>query len=237
MCGRFASTLPIEQLARLFAVTEPRPNSAPNWNLAPTQPAAAVRRHPESGKRVLSLLTWGLLPSFAKADGKGPRPINARAETVATNALFRGAFARRRCLIPADAYYEWHTEGGRKQPYAVARADGAPLALGGLWEGHRAPDETVTRSFAIVTVPADVTLADLHPRMPLVLEPGNWAAWLGETETDPLALLRPNGGLRAWRVSARVNNARNNEPGLLVAEAEGGLPGQSELGNVRGVGT
>jgi putative SOS response-associated peptidase YedK len=122
-------------------------------------------------------------------------------------------------LVPADAYYEWHTEEGRKQPYAVARVDGAPMALGGLWEGHRATDDTVTRSFAIVTVPADAKLADLHPRMPLVLEPGDWAAWLGEIEADPAALLRPNSGLRAWRVSARVNNAKNNDPTLLDAAA------------------
>lgn len=218
MCGRFASTLPIEQLARLFAVTTPLPNSAPSWNLAPTQPAVAVRRHPESGARVLSLLTWGLLPSFAQAGSKAPRPINARAETVATNGLFRGAFARRRCLLPADAYYEWHTADGRKQPYAVARLDGAPMALGGVWEGHRAPDGIVTRSFAIVTVPADPGLAHLHPRMPLVLEPGDWGAWLGESEAEPAALLRANSGLHAWRVSARVNNARNNDAGLLDGE-------------------
>lgn len=218
MCGRFASTLPLEQLARLFAITEPLPNAAPSWNVAPTQAAVAVRRRPDSGARTLSLLSWGLLPSFSQGTGKPPRPINARAETVATNGLFRGAFASRRCLVPADAYYEWHTADGTKTPYAIARNDGAPCALGGVWEGHRAPDGTVTRSFAIVTVAASPALAHLHPRMPLVLEPGDWAAWLGETGDDPARLLRPSpdGVLRAWRISTKVNHTRNDGPDLLA---------------------
>ncbi len=220
MCGRFASTLPIEQLAQLFAVTGPLPNTAPTWNLAPTQSAVAVRRHPQTGARVLSVLTWGLLPSFIKDPGKATRPINARAETVATNGMFRGAFASRRCLVPADAYYEWHTEAGQKCPYAIARTDGAPCALGGLWEGHRDADGAVSRSFAIVTVPAAASLAHLHPRMPLVLEPADWAAWLGETGADPAKLLRANDGLHAWRVSPRVNSARNNGADLLLPVAE-----------------
>jgi putative SOS response-associated peptidase YedK len=218
MCGRFASTLPLEQLARLFAITEPLPNAAPSWNVAPTQAAAVVRRRPDSGARVLSLLSWGLLPSFTQGPARPPRPINARAETVATNGLFRGAFASRRCLVPADAYYEWHTEGATKTPYAIARCDGAPCALGGLWEGHRAADGTVTRSFAIVTVPASAALAHLHPRMPLVLESADWAAWLGESGDDARSLLRssPDGVLKAWRVSPKVNNARNEGPALLA---------------------
>jgi putative SOS response-associated peptidase YedK len=220
MCGRFASTLPLEQLAHLFAITGPLPNAAPNWNLAPTQSAVAVRLHPETGQRMLSLLTWGLLPSFLKDPGRGPRPINARAETVATSGLFRGAFARRRCLIPADAYYEWQIIGGKKQPYAIARADGAPCALGGLWEGHRDAAGAVTRSFAIVTVPANAALAHLHARMPLVVEPADWACWLGEGGADPASLLRaaPETALRAWKVGTAVNSARNNSPGLLLPE-------------------
>jgi putative SOS response-associated peptidase YedK len=250
MCGRFASTLPLEQLAHLFAITEPPPNAAPSWNVAPTQaavvvrrrpegvvrtrpegvvrrrPEGMVRRHPDSevrkrpegDARVLSLLSWGLLPSFSQGTGKAPRPINARAETVATNGLFRGAFVSRRCLVPADAYYEWHTANGTKTPYAIARRDGSPCALGGLWEGHRAPDGTITRSFAVVTVPASQDLAHLHPRMPLVVEPGDWASWLGETGGDPASLLHPSpdGVLKAWRIASKVNNPRNDGPDLLA---------------------
>jgi putative SOS response-associated peptidase YedK len=217
MCGRFASTLPLEQLAQLFAITGPLPNAAPNWNLAPTQSAVAVRRNPESSERVLSLLTWGLLPSFTKDPAKATRPINARAETVASSFLFRGAFARRRCLIPADAYYEWQTIDGKKHPFAIARTDGAPCALGALWEGHRDISGAVTRSFAIVTVPANTSLAHLHARMPLVVDPHDWPAWLGETATDPATLLHaaPDTTLKAWRVGTAVNSPKNNGPELL----------------------
>jgi len=211
------SALPPEELARIFATTGPVPNAPPNWNLAPTQPAVAVRVHPETGARTLGLLTWGLLPFFTKDPAKANRPFNARAETVATNGLFRGAFARRRCLVPADAYYEWQTTASGKIPHAIARANGAPLALGGLWEGHRAADGDVTRSFAIVTVPANAALAHLHARMPLVLEPKDWAAWLGEIPADPAALLRPAADpvLLAWRVSPAVSHVRNNGAELL----------------------
>jgi putative SOS response-associated peptidase YedK len=224
MCGRFASALPPEELARIFATTGPLPNTAPNWNVAPTQPAVAVRLHPESGARTLGLLTWGLLPFFTRDAAKAVRPFNARAETVASSGMFRDAFARRRCLVPADAYYEWQTSPAGKVPYAIARANGAPLALGGLWEGHRAADGEITRSFAIVTVPANAALAHLHARMPLVLEPKDWAAWLGEVVTDPATLLHPaaEGVLRAWPVSKAVNNVRNNGAALLKEEEVGG---------------
>jgi putative SOS response-associated peptidase YedK len=220
MCGRFCSALPADELARIFATLGPVPNLPPNWNLAPTQPAVGVRRHPDTGARTLSVLTWGLLPHF-EADAKAARrPINARAETVATQPLFRGAFARRRCLIPADAYYEWMADAGGKQPYAIARADGAPLALGGLWEGHRSPDGEVTRSFAIITVAASPDLRLLHERMPLVLEAPDWPAWLGETESDPRLLLRaaPPGTLRFWKVGRAVNSVRNNGASLLAPD-------------------
>ncbi|MEJ0047363.1 MAG: SOS response-associated peptidase [Rhodospirillales bacterium] len=137
MCGRFASVLPADELARIFATEGPLPDTQPSWNIAPTQPAVVVRRHPQTAARQLSVLNWGLLASFVKDPASARRPFNARAETVATSTLFRGAFARRRCLVPADAYYEWRTEPAGKQPFAVARADGTPLALGGIWEGHR----------------------------------------------------------------------------------------------------
>jgi putative SOS response-associated peptidase YedK len=107
MCGRFASTLPLEQIARMFGIRGALPNLAPNWNVAPTQRAAVVRRHPETGERSLDLLTWGLVPHFTKDLKACKRPINARAETVATSGMFRGALASRRCLVPADAFYEW----------------------------------------------------------------------------------------------------------------------------------
>ena len=221
MCGRFASLLPPEALARLFATTNVLPNVAATWNLAPSQDAPVVRRQPETGERHLDLLRWGLLPHFTRDPGTARRPINARAETVATSAMFRSAFAARRCLVPAAAFYEWRQAG--REPHAIARADGETMALAGLWEGFRWPDGRVERTFVIVTTAANATLAALHDRMPVVLEATDWPLWLGETEGDAATLLRPAGEsvLRAWPVSRQVNSPRNNGPDLLRPLAQG----------------
>jgi putative SOS response-associated peptidase YedK len=218
MCGRYASFLPAEATARLFRVAGPLPNVAASWNVAPTQDAMAVRRHPDSGERRLDLLRWGLVPHFTKDLKAARRPINARAETVATSGMFRAALAARRCLVPADAFYEWRVLGADKQPYAIARRDGQPMAFAGLWEGWRSPEGEVLRSFTIVTTTANATLRPLHERMPVVLEAADWPAWLGETAADPLALLRPatDDALHAWPVSRRVGNVRNNDAELLA---------------------
>lgn len=223
MCGRFVSFLPPEEIARLFRTTSPLPNAGPSWNLAPSMPALVVRRHPETGQRHLDLLQWGLVPYWAKDKRATRQPINARAETVATAAMFRDAFARRRALVPASAFYEWRKTGkADRQPFAIARADGQPMALAGIWESFRGADGEVLRSFAIVTTAANADLAELHDRMPVVLEAEDWAAWLGEDAGDPAALLRPaeRGVLRLWPVSRRVNNVRNDGPDLIAAEPD-----------------
>jgi putative SOS response-associated peptidase YedK len=172
-----------------------------------------VRRHPETGERHLDVLTWGLLPYFTKDAEHARRPINVRAERVATS----GAFARRRCLVPAAAFYEWKVIEGGKQPYAIARADGEPLALGGIWESWRGPGDEIERTFAIITTRPNAEMAELHNRMPLVIDPKDWPAWLGEVEADPATLLGPppDDTLRAWPVSQAVNTPRNNGPELL----------------------
>jgi putative SOS response-associated peptidase YedK len=226
MCGRYASFLPAEALQRIFGTTNPLPNIEPSWNLAPTQSAPVVRRHPETGARHLDLLTWGLLPYFTKDPKHSRRPINARAETLATSGMFRSAFARRRCLIPAAAFYEWKKTGSAKQPYAVARADGAPLALGGIWEGWRGAEGGTERSFAIITVPASHDIAELHDRMPLILESADWPVWLGEIEADPAALLHPppEHALKMWPVPAAVNSPKNNGPELLIPLHQPAVP-------------
>ena len=139
MCGRFASTLSADLIRRLFETEGEAPDLPPSWNIAPSQDALVVRRHPATGARRLDALRWGLLPHFTKQMKGAPKPINARAETVASAGLFRGAFAARRCRIPADAFYEWRTVPAGKQPYAIARRDGAPLALGGLVGGSFGP--------------------------------------------------------------------------------------------------
>lgn len=136
--------------------------------------------------------------------------------------MFRDAFARRRCLVPAGAFYEWRkVPGGAKQPFAVARADGAPLAIAGIWEGWRAPSPKgeIERTFCIITTDANARMAPIHNRMPVMIEPADWPAWLGDAEGDPAPLLRPAGEdvLRLWPVSARVNAVRNNDPSLIEA--------------------
>ena len=218
MCGRFASQLPPELLRRAFATLGDLPNTPASWNVAPTQAALVVRRHPETGERRLDALRWGLVPHFTRDLGACKRPINARSETIASSCLFGSALAARRCLVPADAFYEWKTVADGKQPYAIARADGGPLAFAGLWESWRAPDGAVLRTFTIATTAANADMATLHDRMPVILEPDDWSVWLGEAPGAPASLLRPAapGTVRLWPVSRAVNSVRNNGPELLA---------------------
>jgi len=216
MCGRYAAFLPAEAITALFHTTGPVPNWPPTWNMAPTRDAPVIRVHPETHDRRLDLLRWGLIPHWAKDPKTIRLTINARGETLATTPMFRDAFARRRCLVPADAFYEWRTAGTTKQPYAIARADGSPLVFAGLWEGWRGQDSTIIRSFTIVTTSANDTLRPLHERMPVVLEPPDWALWLGETPGDPAALLKPSASdFRVWQVGTAVNSVRNDSAALL----------------------
>ena len=220
MCGRYAAILPPEAIASLFHTQGPAPNWAGTWNMAPNKEAPVVRRHPTAGHRDLSLLRWGLLPHWTKDLQGARRPINARGETIASTPMFRDAFARRRCLVPANAFYEWQTTPSGKLPWAIARQDGAPLVFAGLWEGWRGPDGAIIRSFVIVTTGANEALQPLHERMPLVLEPPDWPRWLGDEPGDDLgdvkSLIRPSqAAFRTWRVSTAVNNARADASSLL----------------------
>ncbi len=231
MCGRFSSTLSAEFIRRLFRTEGDIPNLGPSWNLAPSQDALVVRRHPETGIRRLDALKWGLVPHFTKDLKEARKPINARAESVATSSTFRGAFAARRCIVPAGLFYEWQKVGTAKQPYAIAQADPAPLAFGGIWEGWRSPSGEVLRTFAIITTAANREMRELHDRMPLVLDEADWRLWLGDDAGDVTKLLRPapDGTLRAWPVSPRVNSPRNNdasliEPMRMAAESGGPNP-------------
>jgi putative SOS response-associated peptidase YedK len=218
MCGRYASFLPPEVIARLFGTRSPLPDFKPTWNIAPTMDAPVVRRHPETGERHLDLLTWGFVPAVTRSLKEARRPVNARAETVATTTMFCNAFAKRRCLVPAAAFYEWQAGPSGKTPYAIARADGDPLAFAGIWEGWRSPEGTILRTFAILTTTANARMAVLHDRMPVILEETEWPGWLGERELDPVTLLRPSAEqvLRMWPVDKRVGNVRNDGPELLT---------------------
>ena len=220
MCGRFSPTSQLQFLLEQFRA-EPLgvEGHQPSWNVAPASDILVVTASPD-GARQLRALKWGLVPRWAKDLSVGSHMINARSESLAEKPAFREAFARRRCVVAADGFYEWKAEGKAKQPFAVAMADGAPMALAGLWEGWRGPDGEVLRTFTIVTGEANEKLAAMHHRMPVILPREAWPAWLGEVEADEAelrALLRPcpPEWLAAWPVSARVNKVTENGPGLL----------------------
>jgi putative SOS response-associated peptidase YedK len=216
MCGRYVFYRPIDEIRAIFAAMGEMPNFEPSWNVAPTQLAPVMRRHPKTGERRIDLLRWGLVPHFVEDPASSRQPINARSETAATSPMFKGALERRRCLVPADAFYEWTSAGKTKQAHAAARADGQPMALAGIWEGWRGADGMVMRSYAILTTTSCPALAHLHARMAVVLEPNDWPLWLGETEGDVGALMRPSeAAFRVWTVGPRVGNVRNNDSSLL----------------------
>jgi putative SOS response-associated peptidase YedK len=217
MCGRYASFLPPDLIARLFGTTNATPNYKPTWNLAPTDDAPVVRLASDN-ERHLDVLKWGLVPYFTKDLRKARKPINARSETVATSGMFKGAFAKRRCLVPAPAYYEWRDDPDGKVPFAVARVDGGPVVFAGIWESWRSPDGEVLHTFSTITTDANRQLAAIQDRMPVIVEKADWPLWLGEIEGNFPALLRavPEGVLRVWPVDKRVGNVRNDGPELLA---------------------
>lgn len=224
MCGRFATFRPAEATRKRFRAVNSVPEDArPSWNIAPSQPALVVRRHPETGDRHMDLLIWGLLPHWTRDFKAARRPINARAETVATAPMFRGAFASRRCLVPVDAWYEWQVTPAGKRPFAFARPDRTTMALAGLWESWVTPGTMkVLRTFAIITTKANEAAAAVHDRMPVLIEPADEPLWLGAAAGDPAALLRPapDGLIEAWPVGRAVNSPRNNGATLLAPRTE-----------------
>lgn len=225
MCGRFAQPRSAEELARIFHARPAADVPGDRFNVAPTDEVAAVVEH--HGERVVDAFRWGLVPFYAKSAKDGARLINARAETVETSPAFRTAFGRHRCIVPADAFYEWRRQRDpatgrtlRSEPFAVRRADGEPLALAGLWSSWRDP-ESAARLYTctILTTDPNELVARIHDRMPVVLDPSDWDAWLAEaTSREELrALLRPApvDGLDAYAVSPAVNNVRSEGPELL----------------------
>lgn len=222
MCGRFTLTSPLEALRALFGFAE-RPNLRPRANIAPTQAVLALRAGPggEGDAPAAFFPQWGLVPSWAEDPAVGARMINARAETLAGKPAFREAFRRRRCLIPADGFYEWRAAaGGRRQPWRIARPDGGPFAFAGLWEAWRGPAfPEPLLTCTIVTTEANADLRDLHPRMPVILDPADHTRWLDPAaeEASLQALLRPapEGLLQSHPVSPAVNDVRNDSLDLL----------------------
>ena len=218
MCGRFTQAMSWKKLQSLYQMPGQAPlNLQPRWNGAPTQDFAACRLNVQ-GARVLTKLRWGLIPAGAPDMKIGSRLINARSETVHVLPAFRAAFRRRRCIIPADGWFEWLAEGDGKQPWFIAAASGEPVSLAGLWERWEKGAEPV-ESFTILTTSATTALTDIHHRQPSILEPGDFDEWLApHTQTERLLALARNayeGPYKPWRVSKRVNSSRNEGPDLV----------------------
>ncbi|HMQ31497.1 MAG TPA: SOS response-associated peptidase [Chloroflexaceae bacterium] len=218
MCGRFTLAVPAEQVAAQFQLPA-TPELAPRYNIAPTQQVAAVRAA-EVG-RELSMFRWGLVPSWAKDPSVGARMINARAETAAEKPAFRTALRQRRCLIPADGFYEWQAREGGKQPFHIRLADGGLFALAGLYEHWKAPDGAWLSTCTILTTAANALMRPLHDRMPVILAPEHYALWLdpGLRDAGPLQELLapfPPDRMVATPVSKAVNRATNEGPELLA---------------------
>ncbi|MGI8949703.1 MAG: SOS response-associated peptidase [Ornithinimicrobium sp.] len=271
MCGRYAAAVDPDDLVEIFEVEvaaldrptrsvlkspqQPAPGS-PDYNMAPTKAAPVVLARPNDEQapddaarelvalRQLRLLTWGLVPSWSKDPSTGVRMINARAETLLDKPAYRRAAAARRCLVPADGWYEWQpspvAKDGRgrprKQPFYLCRDDEQPLAMAGVYEFWKDPDlasddpQAWLVSFAVVTTTAEPGLDRIHPRQPVVLDPPDWAAWLDPAQTDSRhvsQLLSPHapGRFRAWPVSTAVNSARNSGAELLRPLPEQDLVG------------
>jgi putative SOS response-associated peptidase YedK len=239
MCGRYTSTSTTTELATAFGVEEVKTDELPlRYNVAPTQPVYAVaERRVERGApiRQLGTFRWGLVPSWAKDPSVGARMINARSETVASRSAYRDALVRRRCIIPADGFYEWQVTGdGRGQrhkvPHFIRHRDGTSLAFAGLWEvWRRDPGGDPLRSCVVITTTANELLAPLHNRMPVVLSPDAWDSWLDRANDDVEALRRllvpaPAADFEAYPVGPLVNNVANDGPELVwpATPPEGG---------------
>lgn len=218
MCGRYTLTCEPQLLVEHFALDELPTGLTPRYNIAPTQSVAVIRRHEQHG-RSLELLRWGLIPAWARDPAIGNRLINARSETLADKPAFRNAFHKRRCLVAADGFYEWRRVDGQKQPYWIGLKDRRPFAFAGLWEHWQPTGGPAVESCTIVTTAANRLLRGIHDRMPVILAPQAYDAWLDtNTAADRLTALLapfPPEAMAAWPVSNRVNSPRNEGPELL----------------------
>ncbi|MEX2453709.1 MAG: SOS response-associated peptidase [Rhodospirillaceae bacterium] len=222
MCGRYTLTVTPEKLREIFGF-DVTPNLEPRFNIAPTQPAPVVRVRDRGGPRTLDLLRWGLVPSWSKDSGGGAKLINARGETIADKPSFRDAFAEWRCLVPADGFYEWRTEDGVKQPFRIGFRGGRPFAFAGLWESWTAPGGSPTagetvETFSIVTTEANTKIRPIHHRMPAIVDPADYEAWLtGEAAAAKTAIRPfPPDDMAFYRVATRVNSVRNDDPDCIA---------------------
>lgn len=222
MCGRFLLMTPREALERWFNFDD-GPELTARYNVAPSQPIPVVRMAANSTKRECVLVRWGLVPSWAKDLSFGAHTMNARGETLLEKPAFRTAFRRRRCLVPADGFYEWKTTGKKKQPHVIRPVDGNPLAFAGLWEDWQGTGGQEIESTTIITTSANELLKPLHERMPVILTPEHFALWL-DPQQKPEDLQRllmpyPDALLTLYAVSTWVSDARHEGERCLAPEA------------------
>ena len=214
MCGRYTLTTPAERLAEEFGFKDSSVELPQSYNVAPTQAVAAVLE--EGGGRRLEVLRWGLIPPWANDPQIGSRMINARSETAPEKPSFRRAFRERRCLIPADGFYEWQRTNGAKQPFYIHMEDGRPFAFAGLWESWGRGNEGEIRTCTILTTGANAVVGEIHERMPVIVAPDAYDVWLDpSSERDELTGLLapyPEDEMEAYPVSRFVNSPSNNDP-------------------------
>lgn len=219
MCGRFTLTVDPSQLQEAFGNYSFPQRYAPRYNIAPTQPILAI---PNDAKNAADFFFWGLIPSWAKDMTIGSRLINARAETLAEKPSFRGSLKYKRCIIPADGFYEWQSRPGMKVkiPHFIHMADGRPFAFAGLWDEWQAPDGSLLRSATIITTEPNKLMAQLHNRMPVILSPDQYDEWLDPAprtadSLQPLLQSYPAEEMSAHPVSTLVNSPENDVPDLI----------------------
>ena len=220
MCGRYVLKHSREELQEAFGFTETEVTLVSRYNIAPTTQVPVIRQT-DDDSRVLVLVRWGLIPSWAKPDMQLPLMINARSETIATKPAFRSAYAHRRCLFPVSGYYEWQKTSGGKQPFYICRKDAKPLSLAGLWETWHSPEGKTVISAAIVTTAADPKTAAIHDRMPVILPEKSWERWLSadqlsKDEADELLAPKVPSPLELRPVSTAVNSIRNDGEYLIA---------------------
>ncbi len=232
MCGRYRLSRR-KQLITEYFETDNEVDWEPRYNNAPSQPVGIIRQDPSRPERHFSLARWGLIPSWATDASIGFKTINARAETVASRPAFRDAFVSRRCLLPADGFFEWMRSGREKQPFHFGMQDDSLFAFAGLWDRWRDPAGAVIESCSILTTTPNSLLGDIHDRMPVILLPERYDLWLDPGFNDVKALAEvlvpfDAAQMRRFPVSTRINSVTNDDPGCVVP-ADSSLPAQSAL--------
>ena len=220
MCGRIIQASGPLRYALVdgLDVNDSRVGNLPRrYNGAPGQDLLVIRENHRTSERSIEPLRWGLIPNWTREARPKVRPINAKAESIARTPMFAEAYARRRCIVPVDGFFEWAGRKGARQPYAIGMRDGSPFALAGIWENWKNPEtEEWQRTFAIVTVPANALVGTIHDRMPAILRPEDYERWLGpEADAHDALKTFPAEPMRIWPVSARVNFVREDDAALL----------------------